>query len=243
MTTAKPQASSSSDLNDLSPGELQTMAEAAEEILECYRVLEKTGTNTVAEVLAGQGTFYEYDHYPRGDVYDAETHAQYYYHAHRPDAGEHGHFHTFIRKKGIPDEMTPVIVEGDEPKPDDDVVCHLVAISMDAYGFPIGLFTTNRWVTDEIWYQGDDVCRLLDRFLIDHTYPNWAVNRWISAMIRLFKPQIRRLIAERDRAVTAWADSHPGENVFEDRDLEVTSSMAISVDDQIAAIRAALDAK
>ena len=86
--------------------ELETMARAGEQILECYRVLEKTGGNVVAEVLRGQGTFYEFDHYPDGDVYDPETHSQFYYHAHRE--GEHGHFHTFLREKGMPADCRPV---------------------------------------------------------------------------------------------------------------------------------------
>ncbi len=41
---------------------LTSMAAAGDRILECYRVLAKSDTNVVAEVLRGQGTFYEYDH-------------------------------------------------------------------------------------------------------------------------------------------------------------------------------------
>ena len=49
---------------------LTSMAAAGERILECYRVLQKSDTNVVAEVLRGQVTFYDYDHYPAGDVHD-----------------------------------------------------------------------------------------------------------------------------------------------------------------------------
>jgi hypothetical protein len=70
---------------------------AGEEALECRRVLAKAGLNLVGEVLRGQGTFYQFNHYPEGDVYDRDSHAQYYYHAHRGVEGEHGHFHTFLR--------------------------------------------------------------------------------------------------------------------------------------------------
>ena len=82
--------------------DLEAMLAAGEDILECYRVLKKAGLNIVGECLKDQGTFYEFDHYPKGDVYDNETHSQYYYHSHRTEAGEHGHFHTFLRKKGMP---------------------------------------------------------------------------------------------------------------------------------------------
>ena len=82
------------------PGaELEAMAVAGAQILECYRVLQKSNSNVVAEVIKDGGTFYEFDHYPKGDVYDNETHSQYFYHAHRPK--EHGHFHTFLREEGI----------------------------------------------------------------------------------------------------------------------------------------------
>jgi hypothetical protein len=226
------------DFTALDDRELRAMHAAAEEILTCYRVLERTDTNIVAEVLAGGGAFYEYDHYPDGDVYDRVTHAQYYYHAHREESGEHGHFHTFIRREGIPKAIRPVRLHPASPQ--GDTICHLVAISMDAYGFPTGLFTTNRWVTDETWYKAPDVIALLDRFLIDHTFPNWAVNRWIGAMLRLFRPQIEDLLHARDAAIEDWRARRGAGDVFEDRALDITSQIAISVDDQMAQIKAAL---
>ena len=61
---------------------LEVMAAAGREVLECHRVVAKTGGNIVGEVLRGQGTFYEWNHYPKGDVYDSETHSQHYYHTH-----------------------------------------------------------------------------------------------------------------------------------------------------------------
>jgi hypothetical protein len=59
-------------------------------------------------------------------------------------------------------------------------------------------------------------------------------------MMRLFKPQIAALLIHRDAVVEAWAAEHPGVDVYEDRDLEVTGWLAISVDEQLAAVRAAL---
>ena len=97
-------------------------------------------------------------------------------------AGEHGHFHTFVRAPGMPVGMRPIDHKGSEPWPSGaDALSHLIGVSMDAYGFPIGLFTTNRWVTDEAWYSAADATRLLARFRIDHAAPSWPVNRWISA--------------------------------------------------------------
>src|SRR5258708_7682292 len=68
------------DFCTLSLTELRIMSEAGREIRECYRALAKTGDNIVGEVLRDQGIFREWDHYPHNEVYDAVTHAQFYYH-------------------------------------------------------------------------------------------------------------------------------------------------------------------
>ncbi len=229
------------DFNTLSTEQLETIAEAGREVVKWRRVLAKTGNNVVSEVLPENGTFYQFDHCPPGDIYDRETHAQYYYHAHRP--GEHGHFHTFLREKGIPKDCHPVEQsEADYIKQRNDTYSHLVAISMNRQGFPIGMFTTNRWVTAENWYAADDVCAMLDRFEIDHAQPSWPVNRWITAMFRLFRPQIVELLRERDAVVADWQKKHPDSDVFEDRELDLPSKVGISVDEQIRAVQVRLDA-
>jgi hypothetical protein len=214
----------------------RAMLEAGLEVLECRRVLEKGGLNLVGEVLRGAGTFYENSHYPEHDVYDRDTHSQYYYHAHRGGmAGEHGHFHTFIRD--------PEAIVGKRPvaaAPEAEDIAHLIAVSMDPYGWPIGLFATNRWVTGERWFAADDVIALARRFRIDHAHPSWPVNRWLTAMFVLFEPHIEALLRHRDEVVADWVLDRPAENVFEDRDLEVTGYLAISVDGIVRDLQAAV---
>lgn len=232
------------DFDALSSEDLERMAAAGQQVVEIYRVLAKTGDNVVGELLRGCDTFYEWDHYPKGDVYDRETHSQYYYHAHAVDQrfpNEHGHFHTFVRPKGMPEGMAPADIPG-RPVPDDpnDELSHLIAVAMTGAGFPFRLFSTNRWVTGESWYRAEDVAVLLDRFDIDHARPSWPTNRWISALVALFKPQIVELLRSRDRAVADWAAQHPGTDAFEDRDLEITSYMEIAVEDQVRAVSRAL---
>ena len=200
-------------------------------------------------MLKTADTFYQWDHYPPGDVYDPETHAQYYYHAHDPDAremAEHGHFHTFMRPKGMPEGVRPLPLPAPEPveaEGDNDALSHLVCISMNRDGLPLRLFTTNRWVTGETWYAAGDVVRMLDRFEIDVAYPSWATNRWLSGMVVLFRPQIAELLRQRDRAVEDWQSRHPGVDAYEDRGLEITSQANISIEAQIAAVEAALAAR
>lgn len=233
------------DFDKLSEKELRRMAEAGHEVLNVHRVLAKTGDNVVGELLRDNGTFYEWDHYPPGDVYDSETHSQFYYHAHPFDERfdrEHGHLHTFLRPKGMPKGIKPADIPGAKmPKDPNDKLSHLIAISMDSAGLPFRLFTTNRWVTGEVWYKAEDAIAMLGYFEIDHTRPSWPVNRWITAFLQLYKPQISQLIRARDRFVQQWQLEHPGEDVYEDRNLEVTSIMDVSVEGQIQAIGRALE--
>ena len=229
------------DLNRLPRSKLQEMAKAADDVLEALRVMGKAGTNPVAQVLKHQGEFVESDHYPTGDVYDDESAAQYYYHAHRAETGEHGHFHTFLRAKGFPSKFKPAPYSGKAKRPlGKNALSHLVAVSMDRSGLPIGLFTTNRWVTGETFYAAADVITMLDRFDIDHTHPCLATNRWISALLRLFRPQIEILLLQRDQTIGDWHRRHPKLDVFEDRDLEITSELPIDIDAQAALVDEAL---
>lgn len=235
---------SGTELSGLPREDLEEMAEAAREVRACQRALAKTGDTVVGELLRGHGTLYEWRHYPPGDVYDAEYHAQYYYHCHpegeRPQ-GEHGHFHTFLRPLGMPGGVRPVALpDFKEPDSDNDALSHLIGIAMDVAGQPVRLFTTNRWVTGETWYAAEDVTRMIESFVVDHARPSWPANRWITAMMRLFRPQIRTLLRERDETVRRWAEQRPGTYVYEDRDLEVTSQAVISVDEQVAAVELAL---
>lgn len=229
------------DFTKLSPERLLEMSRAGDDVLEAFRVLGKGGANAVSQVLANQGTFFEMDHYPKDDVYDDDSGSQYYYHAHRAETGEHGHFHTFIRAKSMPENMQPYPYSGDADRPlGDNAICHLIAISMDQDGLPTSLFTTNRWVTDETFYSADDTISLLDNFSVDHVFPCLATNNWITAMVRLFRPQIEQLLEARDRRLNILQQADPMADVFEDRDFEILSETKIDIDEQIGQIIRAL---
>ncbi len=214
--------------------------------MECYRVLRKVGFNIVGEILrdtfnAGK-PFYELEHYPPDDVYDTQTHAQYYYHAHRSKIKEHGHFHTFLRPRGMPAGVSPIDFPATDPWPQgNEAVSHLFAIAMDAYGYPTGLFTVNRWVTAEAWYPADQVIRMLDHFIVDHAFPSWPVNRWISAMAVLYRPHIEALLRQRDEVIWESFRKKPGQDIFEDRSLDITSYLPISVDTLIMELEHLID--
>lgn len=228
--------------DSLSMAELHLMKEGGEQVIDAHRTLKKGGLNVVGECLKDQGTFYELEHYPKGDVFDSESFAQYYYHAHREDRQEHGHFHTFMRADGMTSGVQPIPYDGDAEWPSGkDAVSHVISISMNNPGFPIGLFATNRWVTGETWYKSSDIVSMLDSWQIDHAYPNLAVNHWITGILKLFRPQVISLLKHRDTVIADWRTQYPDLDVFEDRSLEVTGEYDISVEDQYASVLAALE--
>ncbi len=215
-----------------------TMAAAADEVEACMLELKQAGSNLVAEVLRDQGEFVQLKHYPAGDIYDPETCSQYFYHAHRE--GEHGHFHVFLRPGRMSGDIAPASMPDSVARPlGREALGHIIAISMDRRGEPIRLFTANRWLTGETWYGAAEVAAMIDLFRIGHARPSGLTNRWVGAMLRLFRPQIEWLLRERDAAVDVWQAGHPDSVVYEDRGLDITSMLNISVDDQIQRVRAA----
>ena len=213
------------DLRSVPLARLELMDAAGRELAAAERALERQGFNVVGRLLRDEGTFYEWDHYPAGDVYDPHHGAQYFYHAHaaaQRAAEEHGHFHTFIRP-GAKDRLH-----------------HLVAIAVDHRSQPIRLFTVNRWVTEDDWLAAGPTVGLLDRFVLDGAEPSRWVNRWLAALVRMFRPEIEALLHQRDAAIAAWQSRHAGEDPLAARDIEIMSERAISVAAQADAVARAL---
>jgi hypothetical protein len=255
-----------SEFARLSRAALDAMAAAGQALIAAQRAMAASGTTPLAEALQGATPIYEWRHYPAGDIYDTDTHAQYFYHAHPPGerkalAGggeEHGHFHTFLRARGMPAGVSPLLMPefavannpaapkaplipsapaGDESEP----WSHLVAIAMDATGAPLRFFTTNRWVTGETWYPAADTARMLDHFALGEAGPSPLLNRWIVALVALYKPLLADLLLQRDAAVMDWRRRRRAKiHVLEDQRLEVTSTLAIDLEAQMAQIDAAL---
>jgi hypothetical protein len=218
---------------------LELMAAAGREMAAAERALAKQGFNVVGRLLRDEGPFYEWDHYPPGDVYDRLHGAQYFYHAHgaaqRP-AAEHGHFHTFLRPAG-PDPLT---LSGHTGSGEGAPLHHLIAIAVDHASQPIRLFTVNRWVTQDVFIDASATIALLDRFILDTARPSRWVNRWLAAATRLFRPEIERLLRERDEALAAWRPTHPGEDPLGAHELEILSELPVSVAAQRDAVARAV---
>ncbi|MFK7839111.1 MAG: hypothetical protein AB8B83_02170 [Bdellovibrionales bacterium] len=230
---------------NISQNQLEKMLRAAQIVSETMRVLQKSETNIVGEMLKTSDNFYQWEHLPADDVCDRDSHSQYYYHAHeKSESGngfhddEHGHFHTFIRGKGMPDSIKPLPLNDYDPNTDiNDINTHIIGIGMNDHGVPIRLFTVNRWVSGETWISAQDIIDILDAYEIDDTRPSWATNLWITNMVILFRPLIEKLIKERDETIYNWQKDHSkSDNVYEDRKLEVTSHQDIDLSQYVSAL-------
>lgn len=229
--------------NGLNVDEKEAMLESLMVMNECQRVLSKTKHSIVTEILRSTDKFEYWSHVPPKDVLDGFSGSQYYYHAHPESTeksativhdGEHGHFHTFMRLSGIEDNEKPFdAIDYDADKDDPKKhTAHIIGIAMDKTGQITGLFTTNRWVTGEVWYKAEDVISMASRYEVDHAQPSWPVNMWVSQCFAAFQPAIKQLLLQRDKTIDLWCDKHADDenyNVFEDRRLEVLSYCPINL--------------
>jgi len=188
---------------------------ALQEALFCERILAKSGENVLRSTLTDASSVEAWSHYPPGDIFDPESGAQWYYHCHIPSADgvEHGHFHCFVRPEGA-----------------QGPVHHLIAVGVDAHGHLHRLFTVNQWVVGDSWLPAEETIALLPRFDVQMPKPSYLVNRWLTAIVRLYEDEIADLIRQRDERLNAHVPSQ-GIAVRDDRALEVTSSRLFRLQD------------
>jgi hypothetical protein len=226
---------------------------AALDLVRIDAELRQGGGSLFTALAGAPAEFLPGEHYPAGEVWDAETHAQYFYHAH-PEGerapGEHGHFHLFLGQAGMPPEMAPLVLpemglaplsrrtERGDPGThrsmrDRGVFSHLIGMSIDPHGRPVQLFTTNRWVTGETWYRAEDVMRMLDRFDFAVATATLA-DRWLAAVLRVLKPAVVELILARDGAIMDWRRRRSRQlHVFDDRRLEIVSQRPVNFAEEL----------
>lgn len=185
---------------------------AALEMAFCERILAKSGENVLRDTLREASEVTAWSHYPPGDVFDPESGGQWYYHSHVPaaDEVEHGHFHCFVRPDGAKGP-----------------VHHLIAVGVDAYGKLHRLFTVNHWVVGDDWLDASATIALLPRFDMQLARPSYLVNRWLTAVLTRYQPEIEQLIRDRDVALADRADAADPAAIRGDRSLEVLSSLRI----------------
>lgn len=224
-------------LPSLTPWRKSRLLRYAEQVLITQQQMQTTsGKNIIHYTLKKKRRHIRMNHYPKGDRMDLKTGGQYFYHCHREDeaSSEHGHFHCFLRYTHIPKYLKP------KPLPDWDKnlknpYAHLIAISMNRCGQPIRLFTVNRWVTDETWYDAKHLPTLINRFKMTLTDdPHWQIlDQWIEGMLHLFAPQIAWLHHQRDAAMKAYDQKNTDDNPYENNSIEELSEIAIDLKEQV----------
>lgn len=193
---------------------------AAAVVVDVMHELAEQGDSVLKRVLMGVASPQCEVHYPAGDVVDACSGYRYYYHSHAAQAWqrrEHGHFHLFS-------------TEG-------KAYTHLMALAIDARGLPLRMFTTNRWVTGETWRPHAEVFRLLQDFQVQTSGATALVDRWLTALMKLFIDPARQVLLQRDLRLQALLDR--GRNVqraLEDRRIHVLSQARLSLLAQIEAV-------
>lgn len=216
------------------------LTQHAMQVLEAQQILMKDHQGPHAFMLAHCGhegetaeKFIANRHYPKGDRIDYRSGGQYFYHCHREDMDtqEHGHFHVFIRKTGWPKSYRlPRIPDRDRYL--DKPMTHLISISLNRHGLPIRLFTVNRWVSHECWFEAERLGRMTRKFSVSQieTRPEYQLmDQWVEHLIHLFMPQILWLQQQRDQAITKRTDDDP----YHDKTIEELSSLSISVEEQV----------
>jgi hypothetical protein len=203
---------------------------AADQLIAATVAMHDEGIPLMRRILP-EGEIRLWDHYPEFDRVSPASGARYFYHCHPVEErgdGEHGHFHLFLGKWAMPKGAKPAIAPPRPRKRSVPQVVHLAGLSVDQSGLPIGLFTTNQWVTGEWLYPADMLVTALPRFDLSDADGDPLVNRWLTAVVHLLSKQITALLEERDQLLArqGWDG--------EDRGVEITSFAPIDLDEIIA---------
>ncbi len=192
----------------MAPSGMDSLHASAQTALAVPLRYAQAGSSLAYAALAGARTFEVFRHYPERDVVDAAAGTRFYYHAHRLDEPEHGHFHLFVH--------------GEQP----GEFMHLAALSLDVNGQPLRWFTTNRWVTGEHWRPVAQLLPRLRRWQVQTGGRLAPVACWLSAMVALYRDELVQLLRERDARLAPRLQGRTRadrEAVFEDRSLDVIS--------------------
>ena len=132
----------------------------------------------------------------------------------------------------MPEGMRPLVATGQADAP-----CHLAAVVLNGAGQAVELFTTNRWVTGEAWYEARAVRRMLAGLRLSTTGKLAPVALWLGALVGFYRPVIETLVDERDRAVVEWRRAHDDCDALADERLEITSRRSIDFAADLAWVR------
>lgn len=203
--------------------------QAAETVVDCIVKMAEEQKPLMLRVLP-EGDVHWWAHYPDDDARDAKTRSRWFYHIHAPgdrDPSEHGHFHLFLHRTQLSEEELPIAI----PQAGEDAaafVVHIAGLSIDHQGIPTGWFATNRWVTDEFMYPASTVIENLPRYNVDATAEDATVNRFLTAMVTLYREELADMLQVRDRRLQELVAAN-GPTAYESAN-DILASFPIDLD-------------
>lgn len=212
--------------------------DAAHTVIETITQMAQEQRPLMLRVLPDGGESHFWKHYPKGDARDAKTRSRWYYHVHAPgsrDEGEHGHFHLFLHRTQLPKGLEPKVwpPQGEDCKAH---VTHLVGLSIDTVGIPRAWFTVNRFVTNEFLFPADVMIEHLPDFNVDETKEDDLVNRFVTAMVALYREEIAELLRQRDARHAELVAEHGDKGYEKESGVEVLSQIPIDLDAKISSL-------
>lgn len=213
-----------------------TQEDAARIVVETITQMAAEGMPLMQRILP-QGDIHWWAHYPEDDARDQVTQSRYYYHVHEPgdrDPNEHGHVHLFLHRTQIGKAAIPIARPAEDDKAP-ALVAHIAGLSIDHRGIPIAWFTTNRWVTDEFLYPAATLAAHLDRYNVDNAGEDPLVDRFLTAMVALYREELGALLAARDDRLAQIGAAADSPNLFEAGN-DILSTMPIDLDAKVEAL-------
>ncbi|HAU22012.1 MAG TPA: hypothetical protein DCS24_05350 [Erythrobacter sp.] len=212
-------------------------AEAAQVVIETITAMAGEGRPLMQRVLPEEDVHF-WKHYPEKDARDRDTKSRWYYHVHAPgqrDEDEHGHFHLFLHRTQLPEGLEPQVwpPQGEDAKAH---VTHIAGLSINHQGIPRAWFMTNRFVTNEFLYPADVMIENLSDYMVDNTAEDSLVNRFVTAMVALYREEIAELLVERDAALADLVQEHGVAGYEKASGAEVLAQIPIDLDAKIKAI-------
>jgi hypothetical protein len=202
---------------------------AAVDLLACLQAFAAERSNPVLALLGTERQLVAGRKYPQPPLQFGAGQWRAYYHHHHGQplvAGEHGHFHVFVR---APASRSG----GEQARP----WAHLAGLGMDSLGQPLRWFAVNAWVTDDAWLPGRWLMARLAQLTPDTE--DELLPAWLSAMLCLYREALVSLLDERDGALAATAGGRALEEVQADRSLYQLAARPVDLQHRLEAVLSA----
>lgn len=182
-------------------------------------------TPWLSAVVGRSRTMREFVHYPRDDVIDHGSGAQFFAHAHDRKRNGYAHFHSFVRLSGRQFKVGR-----------HNVTTHIAAVAVNKQGWPVKIIVLNQWVIDDLWQPARRTLALLERMRFDARSPAGDAGRWLESLLHVYWPELKRLLEVRDQRLRRALEKHPDRNVLQDRRMEILGSVNINLPRRLRAL-------